>query len=675
MSNEHTLFDPQVSTTESRHNTLHKAPERRIGSATLPISNWTPSLALKKQSVEALIGHFETKDQLSRAPVAASEHALTTSSPSPFLRERYQTALKSSKQASPGYRPDKAVRRRGLREEEIHFIEQALRRRLSDSSLDPTDPQISPACCPAPGQPRIKVKASNHSISIIIPEGIKLPVVATIESAGSFELETQMATSNVKEASESSSTVGGDASRGGMSRRRNTLSEQTITGGTRASENQEIIASLGLPFLARVSKGRLTVSEASISPPLSAEISAQGQVFIPPHGRSPEDVSDPPHGRSLEDVSDPPHNNSEDAVVEARGAPEDPGLLKEPREGSGSQAETEPTFKSPDSADTASPETDRESKADAANSSPAKPASTSLATSENALALVAEASSKVEDIEPVSIPVIRIHRPSGTVMPASLGAADLNGANVPPTPVQTATEQSSTTTPLNAMSDHITVVPVPTTLPVGPTSVTKMVPIDAVASAIPLPGSSSPAAGKICKRKRFIRKTRRVLVRKHLLVVILGRDLANDVHPQLNAAGEKSPGGNLHLDVTNGKPRGYRRKKEYKKGVRQRRLDQKITSARMHAEAEDTQRCPSCRGLRRTHYLRKYHRLQLRRDRPTMRVFERHATSRAQVAAFKCQCKRRSLGLGGKKEATDSAVPAAPGANEPGLPGIGDTLR
>ncbi|OAP56796.1 hypothetical protein AYL99_08908 [Fonsecaea erecta] len=599
------------------------------------------------------------KDRLSRAPTAPFERALT--SPSPFLRERYLTALKSQKQTSPGYRPDKAVRGRELREEEIHFIEQALRRRLSESSLGPDASQILPDYDPDTDRPRIQVKASAQSISIIIPKGVKLPVVATIESAGSFELETPMSTSNVREASQSSSATGGDPSPRGRTRRRNTFSEQTTTGTVRASESEEIIAGLGLPFLARVSKGRLNVSEASIPPPQSANISAPGRVFISPHERPPEEVSDPLH------------NHSKEAEAEARGAPEASELPEEPRES--------PDFNLPSLADPASPKIEQESTTEKVEPSPAEPTSTSLPTSEDALDLIAESSSKVEDIEPFSIPEIKIHRPSGTVMSASMGPDTLNDASVTPTPTQSAMEQSSTTKPLNAATTPVVGGPVPTTLPVDSATVTNAVPIDAVVSTLPAPVSELPVVGKLGKRKRVVRKARRVIVRKRLLTIILGRDLAKVVHPQLNASGKTVPDVSLSLDGTKDLIRNYGGKKEYRRAVQQRQLHQKIASARIHTEAEELDRCPSCRGLKSTSYLRKYQRLQLQRDRPTTSVIERHVTSRAQVATFQCQCKRRLLGAGKRREARDSALPAAlqylqaPGINEPPLPGVrGDTL-
>ncbi|KIW96759.1 uncharacterized protein Z519_02150 [Cladophialophora bantiana CBS 173.52] len=667
MSNEHILSDPEVSPVESRKNALHKAPDHRISAATLPTSTWTASLAPKKPSVEALIGLFETKDRLSRAPTIPFEHAFT--SPSPFLRERYLTALKSQKLPSSDCRPEKAAPRRGLREEEIQFIEQALRRKLSDSPLTTIASQRSSSSCPAEDRPRIKVKASAQSISIIIPEGVKLPIVATIESAGSFELETQMPTSSVKERSEASGTTGGGPGTRGMSRRRNTFSERATAGAARDSESQEIIAGLGLPFLARVTKGRLNVSEASIPAAQSTDISAPGRVFIPAH--------QPPGGQP----SYPLHDHSKEGAERERGVTGAPESLGELQKEPDAQAKTRPALDPQDPQNTAPPEIETQSEAEGSVPSAAEPSSDPLTKPEDIPGLGVDASSKAEYTEPFSIPEIRIHRPSGTVMAASLGTTATGGASESPTPVQSATEQSATTTPLNAASNPVGAAPAPTSFLVKPVTVTNTVPVNAVTSAQPLAVSGLPLRAKLGKRKRVIRKVRRVVVRKHLLAIILGRDLANAVHPRLNTAGKTVPDVPLPLDGPSDLSYRYARRKEYKRDIQQRQMDQEIASARLHVEAEEIHRCSRCRGLKRTKYLRKYHRLQLQRDSPTMNVIQRHAISRARVARFKCKCNGRLRGAKDGKEARDPAVPAAPRhlqapAHEAPLLGpMGNTLR
>ncbi|OAG38394.1 hypothetical protein AYO21_07377 [Fonsecaea monophora] len=609
----------------------------------------------------------EAKDQFGKAPTIPLARAVT--SPSLLLRERYQTALKSQKHTSPVYRPEKSVRGRGLREEEIHFIEQAIRRRLSDSSLGPSTPQISPDFCPPADRPQIKVKASAQSISIIIPEGIKLPIVATIESAGEFDFETQMSTSNVGEQSEPSSITGDDPSARGMSRRQKTSSEQTTTGAIQASENQEIRAGWALPFLARVSKGRLNVSEASVSAPQSTDFSAAGQVFLPPHERAPEEVSDPLH------------DHLKAAEVEETDSLDASEPVKEPREGSDLQDRTEPEIDPLEPVVTAPLQVESASEPEEADPGSVEPAPTSSPKSANAVDPVADSAPQVEDPQAFSIPEIRIHRPSGTITSEIVGISGVNDASMAPIPEQTATEQSPAGTPLNAVSNPAGAVSPPTTLPTDPTAVTNVAPINTVVSAVPIPVPGLPLAGKIPRRKRVMRKARRVIVRKRLLSLILGRDLANVVHPQLNTTGESVPNVPLPLDGPSDLMSGYERREEHRKAVRQRHLEQKIASARIHAEAEEIQRCQSCRGLKRTSYSRKYHRSQLQRDRPDMGVLERHAMSRARVARSKCQCKRRASGAGDEGERlytlpTDAQHLRGPGADE-GLLAvvIGDSAR
>ncbi|EXJ63529.1 uncharacterized protein A1O5_11290 [Cladophialophora psammophila CBS 110553] len=479
-----------------------------------------------------------------------------------------------------------------------------------------------------------------------------------------------MSTSSVKEGCEASNTTGGGLSTRGMSCRRNTFSERTTAGAVQDSESQEIIAGLGLPFLARVTKGRLNVSEASIPAPQSSDISAPGRVFIPAHQPS---VAHP---------SDPLHDHSKEEAERERGMTEASEALLETQKQLDSQAITEPAFDPQGPKDIAPPEIETQSKAEEAGPSAAEASTDPLTKSENIPELVVDTSSKAEYIEPFSIPEIRIHRPSGTVMAASLGTTATSGASESPAPFQAATEQSATTTPLNAASNPVGAVPAPTSVLVNPTTVTNAVPVNAVTSALPLALSGLPVGTKMGKRKRVIQRVRRVVVRKRLLAIILGRDLANAVHPQLNAAGKTVPDGPLPLDGPSDLSHSYARWKEYKRDIQQRQMDQKIASARLHAEAEDIYRCLKCRGLTRTKYLRRYHRLQLQRDSPTMNVMQRHATSRARVALFKCKCKGRLPGAKGGKEARDPAVPAAsrhlqaPAANEPPLLGpMGNTVR
>jgi hypothetical protein len=179
--------------------------------------------------------------------------------------------------------------------------------------------------------------------------------------------------------------------------------------------------------------------------------------------------------------------------------------------------------------------------------------------------------------------------------------------------------------------------------------------------------------GKVGRKKRAVQKTRKLLLRRRLLAIIIGRDLAKVVHPQLKAGGKVAGGVPLPVDGPSDLLNSYTSRTERKRDFRRRQLDQKIAAARIHAEAEEIHRCRICRGLTRTMYLRRYHRLQLKRDRPDMNIFDRRATAMARVAVFKCKCNRRLLGVANEVAVKD-AVPTqhlrAPAAIEIPLSGV-----
>ena len=567
-------------------------------------------------------------------------------------------ALESKYRPSSDYRPTEVVHRQGLREEEIQFIEQALKKRLSNSSLaSSVSPKTSDPCLHS-NPPQIKVKASGQSISITIPEGTKLPVVATIEAAGPIELETQMSNSQAAEVSEPGGNPGG-YSRKRRSNRRATISEATSGTTTRDSEHQAIVSGFGLPFLVRPSKGRLTVSEASIPPPESSDFAAQGQVFIPPHEH--------PGGEG----SDVLHVHPDEAVEREKDAAEAAELSTKASKDSDSQVQTEAEA-DPIVAEDDAPDTRREEpKIAAAFSSATRPASHLFTQSESAIEVIAGSCAKFGPPQPRSVPEIRIHRPSGTLMAASLGTEAMDSANVPSTATQSALDQNpaAVTAPLEITTDA---VPVPANVPVDPSTVTNV-----EASAVPLEVPGSPSKGKVSKKKRIVHKARKLAMRKRLLAIIIGRDLANVVHPQLNTITNVAGGAPLSLDGPSDLIHGYARRTERRRDIHRRELDQKIASARIHAEAEEVHRCRICRGLTRTKHLRRYHRLQLKSERPDMSSFDRRATAMARVAAFKCKCTRRLLGVESEaagKKTMGPQHPRAPAAAEPPLPGVDGAL-
>ena len=320
--------------------------------------------------------------------------------------------------------------------------------------------------------------------------------------------------------------------------------------------------------------------------------------------------------------------------------------------------------------DIADHSTEGKSKSIAAPTSPARPASQLFTQSESAFEVIAESFAKFGPPQPRRVPEIRIHRPSGTVMAASLGTTAMNSINVPVTPMQSAVGQ--THAPVSPITDAVTASPLSTDLPVDPSTVT-----NATIPALPLPLPSLPAGVKVGKKKKVVRKARKLIIRRRLLAIILGRDLAKIVHPQLTTVANPAGGAPLSVDGASDLVDGYARQIERRRDIQRRRLDQKVASARIHAEAEEIHRCRICRGLTRTRYLQKYHRLQLKRDKPDMSAFNRRATAMARVAAFKCKCNRQLLGVENEetaKDVTASRHLRAPAATGHPLPGVDGAL-
>lgn len=554
------------------------------------------------------------------------ERAVTN--PSQLVRERYTTALNSKKQTSTNYRPEQIGPRRELREHDIQIVERALIKKLSNTSLPHSFSNKPRSPCVAAETPRIKVKTSAQSITIIIPEGIKLPVVATIQSAGSFE--TQMSTTNIKEASEASSTVGVERNQGRSSRRAS-LSGYTSDTATRESDHTEMISGFGFPFLDKVVKGRLNVSEASVPAPQSTEISAEGQVYIPGNRKASD--------------------QARDALYVHRWQENEVGALQVPAEHLNPSHETTFSVDNPSATDPAGP-----GQTIVNDSSPADtddPASNTLSQSGSAVEPVAKSLPKIELPKPTTIPEIRIHRPSGTVvMTSALGTSAMNNSG-PPTPSQSAANRFPTSTETTPLND-VPTLPTPEQL-ANPTSITSTGPLDAARSALQVPVPGLPLGADGSRRRKVVSKARQLIVRKRVLHLILGRELADLVHPQLNQVGNVAGAAPLPVDGAGDLISAYSRRNERKRDARKKHLDRKITSAKLHAEAEELFRCPRCQGLTKARHLRKYHRLQLMRERPDMKIFDRHIVSMERVAALRCRCGKRLFGgrvaLGGQDQA------------------------
>ena len=466
-----------------------------------------------------------------------------------------------------------------------------------------------------------------------------------------------MSTTHTPKGSEASRTTDHE-SEPQRSSRRNTLSEASAR---RASEIQEFVSGLGLQQLGKRKKGPLSVSEASIPAPISSEISAQGQVFAPAHGHSAEKNDDALHSHP-----DKIDEKEADIAQVFEPSPEQ----DHPKH---SQHDPHPN-PNPDliSAEAASPVDSKEDPKIAAASS--RPSAHLFTQSESAVPVLTESFANLGPPKRRSVPSIRIHRPSGTVMAASVRTTAMNSTSFPTTPVQSALEQSPAATgnaPLNTLTTNAAAIATPANLDSNLPNISNAV--SAATSAVVLPPPDLPVGGKVGKKQKIVRKARKVVLRKRVLSVIIGRDLANVVHAQLNAVTNLAGGLPLPLDGATDLLAGYARRSELKEDKRRKELDQKIAAARIRAEAEDIHRCQICQGLTRTGLLQKYHRLKLKRSRPDMNAIHRRANAETRAAAYKCKCTRRLLGVENKGAGQDSVPPQhlrAPAGIEAPLSGV-----
>jgi hypothetical protein len=505
--------------------------------------------------------------------------------------------------------------------------------------------------------PRIKVKASAQSISIIIPEGVQLPIVTTIEPAGPFDLETQMFSFRSRKDKDSSSST--DSGSVGRQKGQRNVSEDSPR---KSGRDHGITSKSETHFPPQLKQGRLNVSEASNPAPQSSSISVPGEVFIPPHEHSGGKIIDAVHYHPGE--------------IQKADATEESSALPDQQTDEERQSSTN-TISDPAVAEAVAVDDITKDPVGATGGSTfARPPAHLFTQSESAVDILQGPFANFGPPQPYSIPSIKIHRPSGTVVAASLGTAVMNSANVPATPAQSeilATLASGGTALPNPLTTAIPTVQSTTSLAPDVSHL-----ISAATSALSLPLPGLPVAGKIGKKKKIIQKTRKVVLRKRILSLLLGRQLAKLVHSQLDTVGNVASAVPVPVDGPSDMLTGYARRTERKRDAQRRDLDQRIAAARIHAEAEEVHRCRICRGLTRTTYLRRYHRLQLKRDRPDMSAFDRRATALARVAAFKCKCTRRLLGVENElapREAAPSQHLRAPAAIEAPLAGVDEAQQ
>jgi len=246
------------------------------------------------------------------------------------------------------------------------------------------------------------------------------------------------------------------------------------------TERQEVPVGFGLPFLARVSRGRLNVSEASVPPATSSDISAIGEVFIPAHEHPSEW-----EGKILQKAQ----------AANKTIADRDSSVPETPQEHSAQQ-----------------------DKPPGDNSDQGLSGNQNVEKSQHGQSYAGQPIPNVfgEVLEP--IPTIRIQRPSTATMATSLG--------------------TSVMSPAAGATDMVTA---PAGLPVDPGSATSSLPVGAVTSAlpVPLPVSVPGLSGgrEKAKIRRLVGRLRKHIIRKRLLALLLGGELAKIVHPLLSQAG------------------------------------------------------------------------------------------------------------------------------------------
>lgn len=564
------------------------------------------------------------KERLSRTPTARLDRRSTN--PSPSLQQRYFTALRSQRQPSSDYRLEQAYTSQPLQEEDLRGVEKALSNRLSSSSVAPSESTQS--SIPPPGRwseeekPQIRVRASSNSISIIIPEGFQLPLVATISSAGSFE--TQM--SSIKNDQESEVTnTSGETSRPTLRPRRVTISGQSTTSSPDC-EVQDISAGFALPFLARISEGRLNVSEASISAPQYSDISAQGQVFAPSHQvadevEAPRDADDDNPSTSPTPTTVDPDNG---AATRSTSAP--PGIVGEHDSTSSTTVDPEPL-----ESNRTKNENQQQTLIGPANLVP-----TPASKSDRDVNQLSDGLPTNTPFNAFELPQIRVHRPSGTIITA------MSSPGVPPTPAPSAVDQIPGTAqaPLDASPFTNPVTPLPAGLP-NVSAVADALPLNAATNALPVvPQLGIPGlSGKISRRRKVVQKVRKTVIRKKLLQLIIGRDLANLVHPVLNEVSTNVPTVLLAMDGAADPLDTPSRRKDWRREHYE-RLSRVVIMARLAAEEEERGICARCDGLINTRNHQRLYRLELLRDNPRMRFEKRYVAALGKAEPLECRCPR-----------------------------------
>jgi hypothetical protein len=562
------------------------------------------------------------KEQNSRASPSLSRRI--PSHPSSSLRERYKSALEPRQRTLLPERPTAPFRCSSLRSEELQTIEKALQKKIRRASpAGAISSRASESVLPS-NRPRIRVQSSAHSISIIIPEGAKLPVVATIQGEGPFDLDTDMFSSLFTRSRSSS------------------------------------------PKATKARKNPINVSEASTPAPAESGVSAEGQVF----GPNQKQITDQ-HVATLQYLEHPARKTdkkkteshateplAEAEVMQEITAADSDGLNHNAAVKSGSETSREQGLND----NTATPVV-------------ARPSPRLFTQSESAIGVLQDSAGPFGPPNPRSVPEIKIHRPS--VTEPALGTLAING-NKQSFPESTPPDgNAATSAAVLAGGCTLSSAATPVQVVQGMSLVR---PLTAVPSIGTLP-SVETTKRKVKRRERFVRKLRKLIVRKHLLQILVGQDLATVIHSSVNISDDVTPAAPVPIPVVDGPSDVLQicvRHKERRRDVRQKNLDRKIAREKLLAEAEGVHRCRLCRGLTRTRHLRRFHSLMLDRQRPHIGRLRRCSMASKRIQAYKCRYERRFWGIDNEalkvNVVADASAPVtqherAPAIAETPLPG------
>ena len=242
--------------------------------------------------------------------------------------------------------------------------------------------------------------------------------------------------------------------------------------------------------LRSVRRGILNISEASVPAPQRSEIFAEGELFKPDH------IKDSDHAVC---VNYTPPQEVEEPSAEQHPVPE--GIQ-------------------PDEVNPVGGKEVEEFLADVD-----RPREVATSVENRPLSVRSRAHNKIgsnpspEQLEPVSIPDIQVHPPPepDTNMGWGLGTPVINKG--PSEPVSPTTVGNAVGAPTTAAAGQSLTVPATGVLPLAP--------------HVNLPTATLPVEVKVSKRKRVIKRTRRMILSKPVLKLLLGREIASTVHPVL----------------------------------------------------------------------------------------------------------------------------------------------